>query len=346
MASLLSHKINGIVITVIYLVTFIAVTIVSGDKFLRDTMLMQLSLLSAFTGGIYYFINAFEKSIHDLGVKNEIILKQNELLNKTNTLLKERQHHIETQAEELTAQKEELTKINEELNEVVATKDKFFSIIAHDLRNPLCTLIGFSEHLYRDSDDCDEITRNEIYRSIYESSLSANNLLENLLIWSRMQMGGIKTYPEIINLHNIIDGACRLHENSRTKKNIKLEVNIDKTLEIRADKYMMISVINNLLSNAIKFTYVGGTIRIISELIETGKVKVCVSDNGTGISPKNIDKLFRIDSSYSSLGTNDEKGTGLGLLLCKEFVERNGGNIWVESEQGKGSDFYFSISAN
>jgi signal transduction histidine kinase len=179
MASLLSHKLNGIIITSIYLISFIVVTIVTGNTFLKDTLLIQLSLLTSFTAGIYYFINEFEKTIHDLGVKSEIITKQNELLNRTNTLLKERQLYIENQSKELTAQKEELTKINNELYDVVATKDKFFSIIAHDLRNPLCTLIGLSEHLYKDSDDCDEPTKNEMSRLIFESANAANNLLEN-----------------------------------------------------------------------------------------------------------------------------------------------------------------------
>jgi signal transduction histidine kinase len=352
MASLLSHKLNGIIITCIYLITFISFTVYTGDPFLKDTILIQLSLLTTFTAGVYYFINAFEKSIHDLGEKSEIILKQNELLNETNSLLKERQLHIETQSEELevqkevlTQQKEELTQINDELHEVVVTKDKFFSIIAHDLRNPLSTLIGFSEYLYKESDDCDEQKKNEIYKAIYDSSLNASNLLENLLIWSRMQMGGIKTHPENINLFNIVDSACKLHENARINKNIKLEVKVDETLEVISDKYMLISVVNNILSNAIKFTYMGGTIRISSELSDKNTVIVRISDNGMGIQEKNIARIFRIDTSYTTLGTNDEKGTGLGLLLCKEFIERNGGKIWVESEPGKGSDFYFTLEA-
>jgi two-component system, sensor histidine kinase and response regulator len=161
-----------------------------------------------------------------------------------------------------------------------------------------------------------------------------------------MQMGSIKTFSEKVSLYNIIEGVCRLHENSRIKKNIRLDMDIDDKLEVFTDKYMLISVINNLISNAIKFTFVGGNIKITSYNSDNEYVKVCVSDNGVGISQKNIEKLFKIDSSYSSLGTNDEKGTGLGLLLCKEFVERNGGKIWIDSEPGKGSNFYFSIRLN
>jgi signal transduction histidine kinase len=335
-ASLIINKINGIIIALIYLASFISITLISGDKFLKDTILIQLSFISVYATTIYYFVSAFEKSIHQQVENGSIILEQNEVVRETNVLLKERQMKVEEQAKELI-------KINNQLKETVATKDKFFSIISHDLKNPMAALMGLSEVMYKDYSLLDEKQKNNMVKGIYGSSKNAYNLLDNLLIWSRMQTGGINYNPEKINLHKLINETGNLLESMRAGKNIELDLSIDLNLEVYADKYMLSSVVNNLLSNAIKFTPVGGIIRISSVLKENGYIKICISDSGTGIPQENISRLFRIDQSYSSKGTNDEKGTGLGLLLCKEFVEQNGGTIWVESEPGKGSQFFFTV---
>jgi signal transduction histidine kinase len=335
-ASLIINKINGIIIALIYLASFISLTLISGDKYLKDTMLIQLIFFSAYTAGIYYFVSAFEKSIHQQVKDGSIILEQNEVVKETNILLKERQLKVEEQAKELI-------KINNQLKETVATKDKFFSIISHDLKNPMAALMGLSNLMFNEYNNLDEKQKNDLVKGIYDSSKNAYNLLDNLLIWSRMQTGGINYNPEKINLHNLISESGNLLESMRSGKNIDLDLSIDLNQEVYADKYMLSSVINNLLSNAIKFTPVGGIIIISSVLTENGYIKICISDTGTGIPLENISRLFRIDQSYSSKGTNDEKGTGLGLLLCKEFVEQNGGAIWVESESGKGSQFFFTI---
>jgi signal transduction histidine kinase len=335
-ASLIINKINGIIIALIYLASFISLTLISGDKYLKDTMLIQLIFFSAYTAGIYYFVSAFEKSIHQQVKDGSIILEQNEVVKETNILLKERQLKVEEQAKELI-------KINNQLKETVATKDKFFSIISHDLKNPMAALMGLSNLMFNEYNNLDEKQKNDLVKGIYDSSKNAYNLLDNLLIWSRMQTGGINYNPEKINLHNLISESGNLLESMRSGKNIDLDLSIDLNQEVYADKYMLSSVINNLLSNAIKFTPVGGIIIVSSVLTENGYIKICISDTGTGIPLENISRLFRIDQSYSSKGTNDEKGTGLGLLLCKEFVEQNGGAIWVESESGKGSQFFFTI---
>lgn len=342
-ASLIINKRHGIIISIIYLVSFILMTLISGDKFLKDIILAQLSILLAYAAAIYYFVDAFEKSMQGQAVNNKIILDQNELLNESNSILEERQQKIEELAEELEVQKEELTKINKELNESVATKDKFFSIIAHDLRNPINTLMGFSELLYKNRATYADTKKSTMTKAIYDSSQSVYNLLENLLVWARMQTSGIKANAEKINLHNLIHETTLLLENMCQNKNIELKTSIDITQEIYADKYMLSSVVNNLLSNAIKFTPAGGIIKISSELSGNEMIQVCVSDSGLGITKDNISRLFRIDKSISSSGTNNEKGTGLGLLLCKEFIERNGGKIWVESEPGEGSKFFFTV---
>jgi signal transduction histidine kinase len=335
-ASLLINKIDGIIIALIYLASFITLTLISGDKYLKDTILIQLIFFSAYTAAIYYFVSAFEKSIHQQVENGSIILEQNEVVKETNILLKERQLKVEEQAKELI-------KINNQLKETVATKDKFFSIISHDLKNPMAALMGLSEVMYKDYTLLDEKQINDMVKGIYDSSKNAYNLLDNLLTWSGMQTGGINYNPEKINLHDLICETSNLLENMRSGKNIDLELTIDMIQEVYTDKYMLSSVVNNLLSNAIKFTPVGGIIRVSSVLTENGYIRICISDNGVGIPQDSIPKLFRIDQSYSSLGTSSEKGTGLGLLLCKEFVEQNGGEIWVESESGKGSQFFFTV---
>lgn len=335
-SSLIINKINGIIIALIYLVSFFAITLISGDKYLKDTILIQLVFFSAYTAAIYYFVSAFEKSIHQQVENGTIILEQNEVVKETNVLLKERQLKVEEQAKELI-------KINNQLKETVATKDKFFSIISHDLKNPMAALMGLSNLMYNEYPRLDEKQINDVVKGIYDSSKNAYNLLDNLLIWSRMQTGGINYNPEKINLHTLISESGNLLESMRSGKTIDLDLSIDLNQEVYADRYMLSSVVNNLLSNAIKFTPVGGIIHVSSVLTGNGYIKICISDNGTGISQEKISKLFRIDQSYSSNGTNDEKGTGLGLLLCKEFVEQNGGAIWVESEPDKGSQFFFTV---
>ncbi len=160
-----------------------------------------------------------------------------------------------------------------------------------------------------------------------------------------MQTGSIKTNPEKTNLYKFIDQTSHTLENMRKKKDILLELKIDKSHEVYTDRFMLSTVVINILSNAIKFTPNAGKIKISSEIIENGYIKICISDTGIGIPEENISKLFRIDESYTTHGTNKEKGTGLGLVLCKEFIERNKGKIWVESEVSKGSNFFFTVKA-
>lgn len=342
-ASLIIGKEQGIIITLIYLVSFILMTRISDSQFLKDTIIFQSILFAGYTAVIYYFTDAFEKAVHDQEVNNATILEQNEMVKEINTLLEERQQKVEEQSMELELQQEELTKINRELKELIATRDKFFSIIAHDLKNPLSSIMGFSEILYKDALPFDDSKKKKYARAIYDSSVNTFNLLENLLLWSRMQIRGIKTNPETINLLDLIQEISRLLESMRTRKQINLDLSVDSGLEVFTDKYMLSSVVNNLLSNAIKFTSTGGTIKISAAPAENNMTEICISDNGVGILQADMDKLFRLDQSQSRRGTANEKGTGLGLMLCKDFVEKNGGRIWVESEYGKGSRFCFTV---
>ena len=228
------------------------------------------------------------------------------------------------------------------LIELNATKDKFFSIIAHDLKSPFNSVIGFSEHLI-------ELVRKKDYENIEEyaniilqSSQRAMNLLTNLLEWVQSQSGRMDFNPEFLEVVSVINEQIHLFRDIAKTKSITISNPLTNEFWINADKAMINTVLRNFISNAIKFTHPGGKITILVVDKQTELV-VSVSDTGIGIPPSRTDNLFSIDKSYSTPGTQNEKGTGLGLILCQEFIKIHNGKIWVESKVGKGSTFYFSI---
>ncbi len=227
------------------------------------------------------------------------------------------------------------------LRELNATKDKFFSIIAHDLKNPFNDLMGFTQLLALNIDKYDKPKIEQFAHIIHQSSKLAYNLLENLLDWSRSQTGTLKFKPEKISLKKIISENINLLESTARNKNIKIYSEVEHEASAFADKNMVRTIVRNLISNAIKYTNQGGHIKIQSKC--SSHCEISISDTGIGISIANIDKIFKIDESFSTIGTEREKGTGLGLILCKEFVEKNGGKLWVKSEPNKGSTFTFSL---
>ncbi len=254
---------------------------------------------------------------------------------KTNRLLKEYN-------EEISRQKIAIQTQNEQLHELNATKDKFFGIIAHDLRNPFNGILGISELLVSSWQSFTYEEKMPMIKMIRDSSQHAFNLLENLLEWSKAQTGKIDFHPDQFMFDKLLKDVVSLLENFSNQKNITINYQIAKNLKVFADQNMINTILRNLITNAIKFTETNGEINV-KVVQERTEILVHVSDTGIGISENNIHKLFKISEKITSLGTNNEKGTGLGLLLCKEFVEKHGGKIWVESELGKGSDFIFSL---
>jgi signal transduction histidine kinase len=237
---------------------------------------------------------------------------------------------------------EKLKEYANQLRELNATKDKFFSIIAHDLKSPFTAIIGYAELL-------DNLIEERNYKKIGEyadiiksSSWLAMYLLSNLLEWARSQVGIMKFTPQKIELSRLINDAKDLLSDSASKKSIEIKVLLPENFTVYADMHMTKTILRNLLSNAIKFTNPGGLIQI--EAGNTDSVSVIsVTDNGIGIKKDSIAKLFRIEDCRSTPGTQGETGTGLGLLLCSDFVKKHGGKIWVESEEGKGSRFVFTL---
>jgi len=229
-----------------------------------------------------------------------------------------------------------------ELRALNATKDKFFSIIAHDLKNPFNALLGFSTLLLDDYENFSDADRIDLIQTMSDASNNAYKLLQNLLEWSRSQTGSIQWEPDAISLHDIVTTTIDLLSNGASVKEISINAIILPNIVVWADANMATTVIRNLISNALKYTPKGGEIRVYSKKSEK-EIEITIEDNGVGINEADKEKLFRIDVNHSTSGTNNEQGTGLGLILCKEFVEKNGGKIWVESTEGKGSKFKFTL---
>jgi len=231
---------------------------------------------------------------------------------------------------------------NQELEKLNATKDKFFSIIAHDLRSPFNAIVGFSDLLVAQVQDNDLEGIEDYAQIIQKSSYLVMELLANLMDWSRSQTGRIIFKPEQCDLFDIINETmCVLLEIAH-QKSIEINSDVMSGTFVQADKEMIATVLRNLITNAIKFTHPGGCIKL-SAAEQAQGIVVSVHDNGIGISDTNIKKLFRIDENFTTIGTNSEQGTGLGLVLCKEFIEKHGGQIWIESREGQGSVFSFSL---
>ena len=237
---------------------------------------------------------------------------------------------------------ESLQETTEKLKLLNDTKDKFFSIIAHDLRSPFQSLLSSTELL---ATEIESLTKEEIAR--FSKGLNTNlrnlyDLMENLLKWSLLQRNMLNYKPEKLNLYNIVEKVIGNMNQEIVKKNISLNNKINTGTLIYADINMFRSIVQNLLINAIKFTETDGQI-VVSSVEKKGLVEISIQDTGKGISPEITSKLFNFAKQFTTNGTAGEKGTGLGLPLCKEFVERNGGTIWVESELGKGSKFTFTL---
>ncbi|MDA3928262.1 MAG: DUF3365 domain-containing protein [Prolixibacteraceae bacterium] len=281
-------------------------------------ILIHLFVLAAGLFGIFYYFKMYNNFYSIIDEKNNLLKEESALLKTSN---------------------EALSKTN-------AEKDKFFSIIAHDLRSPFASLVGLSEVI---ADEHSHLTIDEYIkysRAINKTAISTYDLLENLLEWSRLHRGLIPFEPTTINLYNLLGKIEDSTQEMANKKGIDLIVYIPRDLTIYADTKMLQSIVRNLVSNALKFTTKNGKVELTAQVNEEHQILFKIKDTGIGMSAKILENLFKTDQNVSRLGTNNEPSSGLGLLICKEFVEKHGGKIWVESEIGKGSTFYFTIPAN
>lgn len=254
---------------------------------------------------------------------------------------------------EIKKQNIELEKINDNLEQLVeertkelekanATKDKFFSIIAHDLKNSFTGLLGYSDILLSDFDRFPDEEKKTIISAIRQVSEGTYKLLQNLLEWASVQTGNIQFNPEKFELNGFLSDEFNLQQTLAAKKEITMDYQSGDDLKILADKNMLSTVFRNVISNAIKFTKKGGQITITLASDEHFAL-ISVKDTGMGIKAENIEKIFKVNENYKTHGTDNEEGTGLGLILSKEFINKNGGDIFIQSEPEVGTQVSFTI---
>lgn len=238
---------------------------------------------------------------------------------------------------------QEIKHKNEQLLILNAEKDKFFSIIAHDLRSPFNSFLGLTEIMAEELPGLTMAQVQDLAISMKKSATNLFSLLENLLKWSLMQRGLISYTPEIVQLKTMADECLTSLLDPAKNKKIELIIDIPEGLAVFADQNMIQTIIRNLVSNALKFTSKGGRLSLSARILNDKSVEISVKDSGIGMSQPMVENLFRIDVKTNRTGTNGEPSSGLGLLLCKDFIEKHGGKLWVESEEGVGSNFIFTI---
>lgn len=263
-------------------------------------------------------------------------------------------------ARDITVQKQseaQLTKLNKELNELNQSKDKFFSIVAHDLRSPFQGMLGFTDLILDELETLSKEEIKEYLEKVRDSSYSTFALLENLLNWSRMQTGRLKSSPSNFDLFEDVSSVLSLLDSNAQNKNIRLISKLKNNCFVNADRQMVHSILINLITNAIKFTNPGGTVTLDTKikeicehpgggecsLINRTCLEISISDTGVGITPEGLKKLFKVDEQFTLAGTSNEQGAGLGLILVKEMTEKQGGTLKVNSQPGIGSVFAFTL---
>ncbi len=251
---------------------------------------------------------------------------------------------------EILRAKEEVEKLNKELREseknlkeINTTKDRFFSILAHDLKNPFQSILAFSEILEEEYTELPEDEIKKMLGLIKESTKETYHLLENLLLWARTQRGSIKISKSNILINELINSVLVLLNNSLVQKSIKIDINEVENHLVYSDKYILETVFRNLLANAVKYSHKSGEIKMISTKPSNDTLTISIKDSGVGMDEETINGLFKIDVNQSTPGTNNEKGTGLGLIICNEYLNLLGGTIEVQSEPGKGSTFTIKL---
>ncbi len=302
----------------------------------ENPFIIRFTILRPFWKKIWFYV--FVLVLSSFVILGTIRLRNQRLKSEKRqleALVSQRTDELQKQKEEIESQKDELERLN-------ATKDKFFSIIAHDLKNPFHNLINTSKLLLKGTARLNEQTIHRLHGYMYEISKTSYQLLENLLEWSFSQTGKSEFNPQFANIKSLIEEVFEFLAPLALDKNIEIINNVDQDDYVFVDVNMIKTVFRNILSNAVKFTNKGGWIKI-GYRDDDNYVYISVKDNGIGIEEENQRKIFEIDKNFSKPGTEDEKGTGLGLVICLEFVRKNKGDITVESKRGAGSTFTVSL---
>lgn len=287
--------------------------------------------------------NTYQKLYEEYKDLNASLKSKNTEYQELNKNYLSQNQELKTVVESLKVSSSTIQANELKLKELNDTKDKFFSIIAHDLKNPMATVLGLSELLYGNIEMYDTEKIKSFIGSINNVSKMSYALLENLLEWSRIQTGKLKPILTPTRLATLMYEEVELSKNVAANKNVSINLSVDDQIMVTVDQDMIRTVIRNLVSNAIKFSFAKSTVFVSATNDSPGSVIISVRDQGVGISTEQLHKIFDIDNSMTQTGTADEKGTGLGLILCKEFVEKNGGTIWVESSVNAGSTFFVKL---
>lgn len=279
------------------------------------------------------------------GVNTSQLIEQNKTMHQLNLEISNLERELLREKNILENTLKQLNQANEELKELNTSKDRFISILAHDLRGPFSSILGFLDLLTENIREYDIDKIESQINIVNNSAKNTFNLLEDILMWVRANSDKIPYEPQKLNFGTICTEVTENLNLTANTKDITINHSALDEVNLFADKNMLTTVLRNLISNSIKFTNKKGQIDIYAETNQTNAT-ITISDNGIGIKPDSINKLFDISQKITTTGTANEKGAGLGLLLCKEFVEKHGGKIWVESEVGKGSTFYFTLPYN
>jgi signal transduction histidine kinase len=323
-AGFVIEKKHALIIGGILLSLYLIVIIVSPNKYLLENFYLISVSLIGYTMGMYYLLYLWEKFVIEQKVLIDELEERNNELGRANSLLSEQNSFIESQ--------------KEELNSTIESRDKLLTVISHDIKNPLFAIISFCD-LIKDKISHAEFERVNLYSEMIQ--ISANNLYRlvlNLLDWTRFQGGKLQSYKQVIDAEQNIIETIKLFDNSFKQKDIELNKTIQAGTKIFADINMFNTIIRNLISNAIKYCPSGGKININSK-IENDNYYFIISDTGGGMRPEEIDSILNKTTNISTVGTEGESGTGLGLVLCKEFISLHNGELSINSAVGVGSEF-------
>ncbi len=316
-------------IGIVFMILFVAVILRANNLFLINNAAILIFGTVIYHLSFYYIFDALERMQKSQVELNKSLESQKDLLVLKNNDLEEKNQQIIDQAKELS--------------QTLSTKDKLFSIIAHDLRSPFNSIIGFSDLLVTNVEVYDKAKIMRFAEQINNSAKPTLAILDNLLNWAKSQTGQLNYEPERIKLKSFYKEVDDIINSSASLKNITIINDFERNeIEIFADKNMIKSVLFNLVSNAVKFTPINGKVTITA-LDKSDCIEITVADNGVGMSEERQNKLFKTEIPETTRGTASEPGSGLGLILCKEFVEKHGGKIWVESSHGEGSNFKFTL---
>lgn len=349
LASFVVNQRLAYIISFVFCVSMVILYIITKDAYLLENLPVLIVIFFSYTIFINYLVKILYQMVDHLSMKNMVIKEQLEEIKAQNEELSELNEEMHLQQENLAHNNEllninnyELTESKKQLNKLLETKDKLFSVIGHDIKNPLHVIIGYSKLLNQKYKELTDEKKRQFIDIIDKSVNSLFQLLEGLLAWSRAQQSNDIYQPEPTDLNNIISSSLSVFESTLNKKKLQVEFSTDAGLIAYADKNMVFLIIRNLLDNSIKYSSEGGTIWIDGEKTPSNIV-IHITDNGIGIPENILENIFDINSEKTRPGTKGEKGSGFGLAICYEFAQRNMGKLWCESEEGIETKFSLQL---